>query len=447
MPDPSLADALQSADSPLEHLRTVRNPPHPFPRVPSEHTNWIEEQRAWREACSLADQSHHMTDLVVEGPGAGRVFADLGINDFTDFPVGRAKQFVACSPAGYLVGDGILFHLAPDRYALVGEAPAPNWVQYHLETGDYDATFSRDDDSGVRDGPPERFRYQLQGPNALDVVEAVVDGSVPDVDFFGFVELEIDGRPVSALRHGMAGEPGFEVWGDWIHGDAVRDALRAAGQDRGLRELGWKSYGTSGVMSGWLGNPLPAVYTGEALSAYRAWLAADGYEARYLLGGSYRADDVTDYYLRPHTLGYDRLLAFDHDFVGRDALETLDPAEARRKVTLVWNDEDVVSAFGSLFSPGETAKHMRLPMPAWANQYDAVRRDGDVVGLSASPVYSYNERMVASLGLLEPDHAEPGTEVVVTWGEEDADNVRVERHEERPVRAIVAPAPYTADNR
>ena len=53
--------------------------------VRSEFTNWRDEQRAWRETCALFDQSHHMTDLYVEGPDALKLFSDLGVNSFKNF--------------------------------------------------------------------------------------------------------------------------------------------------------------------------------------------------------------------------------------------------------------------------------------------------------------------------------------------------------------------------
>ena len=60
------------------------------------------------------------------------------------------------------------------------------------------------------------------------------------------------------------------------------------------------------------------------------------------LGGSFHADDIREYYLTPYDLGYGHMVKFDHEFVGRPALERMAAAPPRRrKVTLVWNDDDV----------------------------------------------------------------------------------------------------------
>lgn len=100
----SLEQVLQSAGNTVRMLREGQT--KPFPGVSNEYTHWIEEQRSWQESCSLADQSHHMTDLWVEGPDGLEVFTDLGVNSFENFEVGQAKQFVACNPDEYVIPDG-----------------------------------------------------------------------------------------------------------------------------------------------------------------------------------------------------------------------------------------------------------------------------------------------------------------------------------------------------
>src|SRR5205809_7280692 len=93
----NLEEALQAAGNPVRMLRNSQIGPYAFPVVKHEFTNWRDEQRSWRETCALFDQSHHMTDLYVEGPDALKVFSDLGVNTYKTFKVNQAKQFVACN--------------------------------------------------------------------------------------------------------------------------------------------------------------------------------------------------------------------------------------------------------------------------------------------------------------------------------------------------------------
>src|SRR5437870_369502 len=153
----SLEEALQTVGSPVELLRHSQIGPYAFPVVRAEFTNWRDEQRAWRETCALFDQSHHMTDLYVQGPDALRLFSDLGVNSFKNFKVNQAKQFVACNHDGYVIGDAILFYLDENRLSLVGRPSAINWVQDNVETRGYAVSAERDERSAMNRGTRKFF--------------------------------------------------------------------------------------------------------------------------------------------------------------------------------------------------------------------------------------------------------------------------------------------------
>lgn len=441
----SLEDAIKSAPNPIERLRNSQIGPYAFPVVRPEFSNWRDEQRAWKETCALFDQSHHMTDLYVEGADALQVLSDLAINSFKNFKVNQAKQFVACTHDGYVIGDAILFYLDENRFNLVGRPPAINWVQYNVETGGYKATTERDERSFVNQGRRKTYRYQIQGPNALRAMEKVTGKPAPDIRFFHMDVFTIAGRKVRALRHGMVGQPGWELFGPWEDGDAVRDAIVSASQEFGIRQVGSRAYPTTCLESGWIPSPMPAIYTGDALKPYRQWLTDKSYEAMASLGGSFNSDKITDYYLTPYDLGYGPFVKFDHDFIGRAAVEKMVDHQPRKKVTLVWNGDDVARVFGSLFHTGDISKYIDLPLANYATlPYDKVLKDGKIVGLSTYTGYTYNERAMLSLGIVDVAHAEPGTQVTVVWGEEARGSTKltVERHAQAEIRATVAAVPY-----
>jgi vanillate/3-O-methylgallate O-demethylase len=442
----SLEDLLDSVGDAVELARNSQIGPYVYPAVPSEFSNWRDEQRAWRETCALFDQSHHMTDLTIEGPDAIRLLSALGVNSFGNFAVGKAKQFVACNPDGYVIGDGILFFLDENRLRLVGRPSAHNWVQYHAETQGYDVQLTRDERTAVNPtGRRELYRYQLQGPTAPQVLEKVTRGSLPEIKFFNLGEITVAGRKVRAFHHGMSGAPGLELFGPWEEGEDVKAALVEAGSDFGLKQVGSRVYATNTLESGWIPSPLPAVFTGDAMKPYREWLPAEGYEGTGSLGGSFDSDDIEDYYLTPHDLGYWHFVTFDHDFIGREALERIADQPKRKKVTLAWNGEDVTRAMGTMFEKGDAVKYIDLPLSNYATwPYDKVLHDGELVGLSAFSGYSYNERAMLSLAMVDVD-LEIGTEVTLVWGEEDGGSAKpvVERHEQAELRAIVSPCPYS----
>ena len=441
----SLEDVLQTVGNPVTLLRNSQIGPYAFPVVRPEFSNWRDEQRAWKESCALFDQSHHMTDLYVEGPEALKLFSDLGVNSFKNFKVNQAKQFIACNHDGYVIGDAILFYLAENSFNLVGRPSAHNWVQYNLEARRYNASAERDERSAVNNGKRRSFRFQIQGPDALLVMEKATGKPSPEIRFFNMGVFVIAGREVRALRHGMVGQPGWELFGPWEYGEEIRKALLEAGREYGIRQVGSRAYPTTCLESGWIPSPLPAVYVGEEMKEYRQWLRVNSYEAMASLGGSFCSNDITDYYLNPYDLGYGPFVKFDHDFVGRQALEAMVNDQKRKKVTLVWNGEDIARIFGSLFQTnGDIYKYIDLPLANYATlPFDKVLKNGQMVGLSTYTGYTYNERAMISLGVIDCQHSEPGTEVSVIWGEERTTKLTVERHAQYEIRATVAPAPFT----
>jgi vanillate/3-O-methylgallate O-demethylase len=443
----NLEEALRSTGSAVELLRNSQIGPYAFPVVRSEFTNWRDEQQSWRETCALFDQSHHMTDLYIEGPDALRLLTDLGVNTFNNFKVNHAKQFVACNHDGYVIGDAILFYLAENRFNLVGRPPAANWVQFNLQTRGYKATAERDERSAVNQGRRKVFRYQVQGPHAVKVMEKATQKPAPDIRFFQMDLFKISGREVHALRHGMVGQPGWELFGRWEYGDEVKSAILAAGEEFGIRQVGARTYPTSCLESGWIPSPLPAIYTGDKTKPYREWLTGKSYEATASLGGSFYSPNVADYYLTPYDLGYGPFVKFDHEFVGRESLEKLASKQSRKKVTLIWNGEDFARAFRSLVDgDGDIQKYIDLPLANYASlPFDRVHSNGKTVGLSTYTGYTYNERAMISLAVVDPEYSEPGTSVTVVWGEEKRGSSKptVERHVQSEIRATVAPCPIS----
>lgn len=444
----SLQDVLNAAGNPVNLLRNSKIGAYVYPVVAPEFHNWRTEQAAWRESAVLFDQSHHMVDLYIKGPDAIKLLSDTAINSFASFPVNRAKQYVPVSHSGHVIGDGILFHLSQNELVFVGRAPSANWIKFHAATGGYNVEVIEDDRSPSRPGgkPVNRisYRYQIQGPNAWPIIEKLNGAPLEQLKFFNMADMNIAGTRVRTLRHGMAGAPGLEIWGPYADGERIKNAILEAGAEFGIVPVGSRAYPSNTLESGWIPSPLPAVYTDPRMESYRKWLPHNSYEAAGAIGGSFVSDNIEDYYVTPYEIGYGPFIKFDHDFIGREALEKMQGNNHRRKVTLAWNSDDVVAAYASMFKKGEHAKYMDFPLSNFANSnYDAVVGGSKTVGLSMFTGYSYNERSVLSLATVDSDIA-VGTEVEVLWGE----NPRTGKTTVEPyatqtkIRARVSPVPY-----
>ena len=167
--------------------------------------------------------------------------------------------------------------------------------------------------------------------------------------FFHSVPVTLAGRRFRALRHTMAGQDGYEFIGDWQDGAAVKEALLTAGEPLGLVHVGALAYPTSGVESGWIAAPVPAIYTSPDLAGYRNHLGLYSFEGQNPLYGSFFSDSIEDYYVSPYELGYGRSISFGHDFIGRDALLKAKDTVRRTKVTLVFDPADAALAI----APGQ----------------------------------------------------------------------------------------------
>jgi glycine cleavage system aminomethyltransferase T len=423
---PSLEDAINAAGGPLALLRGGSGG-FPLP-IKSEFTNWRDEQESWRTTAALMDLSHHMSDLTVTGPDTYRLLADLGANSFRNFGPMKAKQFVPVSYDGYMIGDCILFCLAENHVRLVGRPPALNWVQFHAETGAYDVTVRLDQRTANNPRGREFFRLQLQGP------------------FFHMGKFNVGQHEVTALNHRMSGFPGLEFFGPYAEFESVRDTLLEAGAEYGLRQIGARAYASVATESGWVANTVPAIYTGPKMKAFREWLPQRGFEANLALAGSYVPDRVEDLYVTPWDLGYGKVVKFDHDFIGRDALESLAPQPHRQKAWLFWHRDDVAKIFASMYSHGDKRfKYIEMPAAFYGGAHaDRVEKHGRLIGVSPLAIYSSNVRGWISLAMIDEAELRFGSEVDLVWGEPDGGsaNPQVERHSQTTIRATVARRPF-----
>ncbi len=443
----SLQQKIDSHGGPLEMMRQSQTGPYAYP-IPAEFSNWRDEQRAWRDGVALMDQSYHMTDLYVEGPDVHRFVSSLAVNSFKGFGDNKAKQFIACGPSGHLIGDMIIFGLGDELVNIVGRPTVANWVEYHAAKGGFDVRVDRDERTLNNAKPRKTFRFEIQGPKAWLLLEKLNGGPIDQPRFFQMGKLQAAARELRSLRHGMGGAAGLEFWGPVEWGPEVKAAILEAGKEFDLRQVGARAYSSAAVDSGWLPCPMPAIYSGEETRGYREWLSASSFDGIASLGGSFVGKSIKDYYLTPWDVDYGRLIKFDHDFIGREALETMVDGPHRQKVSLVWHPDDVTDVLSSQMRPGENGKYMEMPTPHYSSYpYDSVfDAKGQQVGFSSYAAFLAPDSAWVSLAIVDEASAKQGTELTILWGEPDGGSNRptVERHMQKEIRATVSGWPFSA---
>ena len=452
----SLSAKIESRGNAVDMLRNSQIGMYVYPVVAPEYTNWRNEQAAWRKSAVLFDQTHHMDELIVEGPDAEAFLAYVGINAFGNFDLNRAKHFVPVTPAGHVIGDMIIFRERMDKFILVGRAPTANWVKFQAAIGTWKVRLFHDPRSNSRpDGERvlrTHYRFQIQGPDAPAIFEKINGGPVADIPFFHVDWINVGSKKVQALRHGMAGAPGLEIWGPYDDKHYIQSTIQQAARDIGvdLVQVGSRAYSTNTLESGWIPSPLPGIYTGDGMmQEYRDWLGADSYEAAGSIGGSFVSKEISDYYVNPFELGYGFYIGWKKEnFIGKDALLKLKDAPNRQKVTFEWNREDVLKVIASGLEQGTPFKWIDFPQPNYASSSaDMVMQGDKMVGMSMFNGYSYNERCFLSLGVVAAD-VNIGDVLTLKWGEpEPTGKTSTEPHQQTEIRVRVSATPYAKDAR
>jgi len=454
----NLSTKMKQYSNPVKMLRNSKAGMYVYPVVTPEFRNWRTEQEAWRTGAVLFDQTHHMDEVIVEGPQATEFLSHHGINSFANFELNRAKHFVPVTPNGHVIGDHIIFREREDKYVLVGRAPTSNWLMFCAAYGKWNIRIRHDPRSTSRpEGERvirEHYRFQIQGPLAPKIFEQMNGGSIPDIKFFHVDWINIGSKKVQALRHGMSGAPGLEVWGPYADKHYIQSVILEAAAKVGvdLVQCGSRAYSTNTLESGWIPSPLPGIYTGEGImSEYRDWLGADMYEAAGAIGGSFVSENIEDYYVNPFELGYDFYIGWKKDdFIGKSALEAIKATGAKRKkVTFEWNRDDVLKVIASAFEDGTPYKWIDFPQPNYASSSAdmVLNAEGQMVGMSMFNGYSWNERSMLSLGVVNSNVA-VGDVLTLKWGEpDDTEKTSTELHKQAEIRVRVAPTPYSKEAR
>src|SRR5437764_2029161 len=97
----NLESLIQRSGNPADMLRNSQIGAYVYPVVPSEYSNWRDEQRAWRESAVLFDQSHHMVNVYIEGPDALKMVSNMEFNPLAKFLVHLTKHFCPCNYDGF----------------------------------------------------------------------------------------------------------------------------------------------------------------------------------------------------------------------------------------------------------------------------------------------------------------------------------------------------------
>ena len=446
----SLEDLLQSVTSPVELLRNSQTGRERLPRRAAR----VHELA--RRAVGLAEHVRPLRPVVpherpgVEGPGRRRAAlqssastastASASTRPSTSSRARRTATSSATSSSSRSTRTASTSSAAPRRSTGSRTTRRRAATTWRLELDLRTALRTR--------RPPPVLPLPAAGPERdADHREARSARLPPDLKFFNTTTLTIAGktRRRPAPRHGRpAGLGALRA--------VERRGRRARGAARRRRGVRPPAVGRTGVLvehaSSRAGSRrrFPPCTPATSLKEYREWLPATGYEGTASVGGSLDSPDIEDFYFTPWDLGYGGYVKFDHDFIGREALEGMADddaspeghARARRRGRDAHDRDDVPEG-----GPGEVHGLARRGLrdapvrPGHRRRRDGRRVDLDRLQLERGQDADPRGARLRARGAGHRGHASSGARRTAA-----PRKPTVEPHVQTEIRAVVSPVPY-----
>jgi aminomethyltransferase len=200
--------------------------------MPVEYSGITQEHMAVRTNAGLFDVSH-MGEIELAGKDALAAVQRISSNDATKLSVGQAQYSALTTPAGTFVDDLIVYRLAGDHYLLVVNAgnieKAYKWIAGETRNiGDVAVVNSSS-------------RYALlavQGPAALDIVQALTSVDLPSIKYYWFTHGEVAGIRSIISRTGYTGEDGLELFIPPASAERMWNTILETGAATGIVPVG-----------------------------------------------------------------------------------------------------------------------------------------------------------------------------------------------------------------
>ncbi len=284
------------------------------------HQAVARECRAVRGAVGIFDGST-LGKIEVTGPDAAEFLSRMYINSVERLAVGRCRYGVMLSEAGYVMDDGVIGRLAPDRFHVTTTTGGAASVLHLME--DYRQTEFPDLRVWLTSTTEQWVVIAVQGPRAREVIEPLVQGvELATMPHMSVQAGHICDVPMRLFRVSFTGECGYEINVPADDGSAVWEAVLAAGEMHGM-----VPYGT------------------EAMHVLRA-------EKGYIIVGQ-----ETDGTVIPADVGIN--IGQDAaDFVGKRSLARADLVRADRKQLVGLLAPEVLEEGAQLVAEGPSLGHV-----------------------------------------------------------------------------------------
>lgn len=202
------------------------------------HQAVARECRAVRNAAGIFDGST-LGKIEVIGPDAAEFLNRVYTGSFDRLAPGRCRYGLMLNEAGFVMDDGVVGRLSPDRFHITTTTGGAAVVLHHME--DYLQTEFSELRVWLTSITEQWAVIAVQGPLARQVIERLVT----DIDLAEAAMPHMSVRegcvckvPARLFRVSFTGESGYEINVPADYGEAVWQAVLAAGKERGIVPYG-----------------------------------------------------------------------------------------------------------------------------------------------------------------------------------------------------------------
>ena len=166
----------------------------------------------------------------ISGPDGFAFTNLLTPRDLTKCAVGQGKYVIITAEDGGIVNDPVLLRLEENRFWLaLADSDVLLWARGVALNSGMDVEVKELDVAPM----------QVQGPKSKPVMQALFGDAVLELDYYWFLDTELDGIPVIVTRTGWSGEVGFELYlRDPSRGTELWDRVLEAGKPHGIAPTG-----------------------------------------------------------------------------------------------------------------------------------------------------------------------------------------------------------------
>lgn len=199
--------------------------------MPVQYAGVNHEHMIIRKGVGVFDVSH-MGQFFVKGPEAEAFLQYIGSNDASKVNIGQAQYTCLVNEQGGIIDDLIIYRMSENEWMLVVNASniEKDW-EWINKQNKFDVKLENRSD--------QMSLLAIQGPKAIEAMQALTEESLADIPFYHFKTAEFAGaKDVIISATGYTGESGFEIYFDNKDAEVVWDKVMEAGKDFGIEPCG-----------------------------------------------------------------------------------------------------------------------------------------------------------------------------------------------------------------